>query len=487
MRTKFERNPDLFTIPISSAQFHKNTRDEAPKLLKGLQEIFMNDELNAEVFSLLSKSINPKQEKLVKSGRKGMGLWAILVIGVMRQGLNTNYDRIHHFANNDVLMRTIMGIESESNLDQNRKQYGLTTIKDNLALLDEQTINEINQIVIKHGHALLKKKEETLRVKADSFPVGAFVHFPTDMNLLWDSARKSIDVCEWLRDEENLKGWRKSKLWKRRIKSLFRASSKASSSGGKNKEQRVQRIVSDYLAICRKLALKVSLVLNKAAQCFSTPLSLAKIIELKYYYEMLLKHIDLLERRIIKAEVIPSGEKLYSIFETHAEWLSKGKKFNPVEIGHNVLIATDQFNFIIHHKVMHGQADALITQQVASTLSLKYPGQINSLSFDKGFYSLKNKLFVESLIPNTIMPKKGKRNKAETIREHDPEFVKLRNAHSAVESNINQLEHNGLGRCPDKGKENFNRYASLSVLAYNLHKLAEHLEKTKKQALKKAA
>jgi len=163
----------------------------------------------------------------------------------------------------------------------------------------------------------------------------------------------------------------------------------------------------------------------------------------------------------------------------------KGKKFNPVEIGHNVLIATDQFNFIIHHKVMHGQADAQITQEIASALVLKFPNQINSLSFDKGFYSLKNRKFVEDLIPNTIMPKKGKRNKEETLKEHAPKFIRLRNAHSAVESNINQLEHNGLGRCPDKGKENFNRYAALSVLAYNLHKLAEHLEK--KQALKKVA
>ncbi len=163
MRTKFERNPDLFTLPISSAKFHKNTRDEAPKLLTGLQAIYLKEELNSAVFSILSKSINPKQEKLVKSGRKGMGLWEILVLGVMRQGLNTNYDRIHHFANNDNLMRTVMGIESESNLDQNRKQYGLTTIKNNLALLDEQTIDKINQIVIEYGHTLLKKKKKLSR------------------------------------------------------------------------------------------------------------------------------------------------------------------------------------------------------------------------------------------------------------------------------------------------------------------------------------
>lgn len=158
MRTKFERNPDLFTLPISSAEFPNNCRDEAPKLLKGLQAIFMNEEINILVFDLLSKKINPSQEKLIKSGRKGMGLWEILVLGVMRQGLNANYDRIHYLANSDVVMRTVMGIETESR--DNKKQYGLTTIKDNLALLDEQTIQEINDIVINFGHKLLKKKRK---------------------------------------------------------------------------------------------------------------------------------------------------------------------------------------------------------------------------------------------------------------------------------------------------------------------------------------
>ncbi len=40
---------------------------------------------------------------------------------------------------------------------------------------------------------------------------------------------------------------------------------------------------------------------------------------------MLIKHIDLVERRIIKDEKIPASEKLVSIFETHTEWLQKRK------------------------------------------------------------------------------------------------------------------------------------------------------------------
>ena len=256
------------------------------------------------------------------------------------------------------------------------------------------------------------------------------------MNLLWDSARKCIDIAEWYRDNMDFTDWRKSKLWKREIKSIFRASSKASSSGGKNKDARLCKVVSEYLQYCRKLENKILSLINKTASlpCIS---ALAKHFELKYFHQMLVKHINLVDRRIIDEQKIPSSEKLFSIFETHSEWLTKGKKFTPVEIGHNVLIATDQFNFIIHHQVLEKQTDSQVTQDLATILINKFPDRIESLSLDKGFYSKENKAYVESIIPNAIMPKKGKRNKVETQQEHQQKFIKLRNAHSAVESNIN--------------------------------------------------
>mgnify|MGYP001597710640 CR=1 FL=1 len=44
--------------------------------------------------------------------------------------------------------------------------------------------------------------------------------------------------------------------------------------------------------------------------------------------EYLKKFIDLTERRLIKGEEIPAEEKLFSIFEPHTEWITKGK-MNP--------------------------------------------------------------------------------------------------------------------------------------------------------------
>lgn len=73
------------------------------------------------------------------------------------------------------------------------------------------------------------------------------------------------------------------------------------------------------------------------------------------------------------------------------------------------------------------------------------------------------------------VPEKGKCNKIEAEEEQKPLFRKLSNKHSAVESNINELEHRGLNRCPDKGYMHFKRYVGLAICAYNLRKIGAEL------------
>ena len=220
-----------------------------------------------------------------------------------------------------------------------------------------------------------------------------------------------------------------------------------------------------------------------------------KLIELEYYKDMLIKHIDLVERRIIKDEKIPASEKLVSIFETHTEWLQKGKSGRKkVEFGHNMLIASDQFQFIVYHQVIEGITDANLTEEIINKLYDKYPGLLYSTSFDKGFSSKKVKeaIISSAKVEKLILPKRGKRNKQEQEEENSKEFKQLKNKHSRVESDINRLEHNGLNTCPDKGFSNFKRYASLGVLSYNLHNLGRiliklELKEKEKQRKKQAA
>ncbi len=194
---------------------------------------------------------------------------------------------------------------------------------------------------------------------------------------------------------------------------------------------------------------------------------------------MLDKHIDLVDRRLIKGEKIPHEEKLFSIYEPYTEWINKGKSGNRVELGLKVAICTDRDGFILHHRIMEKEADVQIAIPVIEKLKQEY--ELDSVSFDKGFWSKENFAILDKEIPKLILPKKGKRNKVENQREGDKKFKRLRNQHSAVESNINMLEHHGLNRCLDKGLKHFKNYTAFGVVAYNLHRLGNLLRKEKQK------
>ena len=72
--------------------------------------------------------------------------------------------------------------------------------------------------------------------------------------------------------------------------------------------------------------------------------------------------------------------------------------------------------------------------------------------FDKCFFSKDNCETLQNAgIQEGVLPKKGRLNKVEKERESQSAFKKLRRAHSAIEININMLEHHELSRCVDKG------------------------------------
>jgi hypothetical protein len=234
---------------------------------------------------------------------------------------------------------------------------------------------------------------------------------------------------------------------------------------------------------CEALVQRCQSLLNSAAVLAISPAAMLALVDLRRYKDYAEKMIDLTRRRLLQDEVIPAGEKIYSIFEPHTEWITKGKMNKKVELGHLLLITTDQYCFIVDYKVMEGEKDPSQIPPLVQRIKQKFKDRkIYSHSFDKGFYSKVNHdALVESGVQEVIMPKKGKLNKEEKEREGSKQFKQLRYAHSAIESNINMLEHHGLNRCADKGLRGYKRYVGLSVLAYNLHILGNCLIEQEKQ------
>jgi len=278
-------------------------------------------------------------------------------------------------------------------------------------------------------------------------------------------------VAKFLKKYPEVQGWRKMRDWYRQLKNSMRAVGKAFSSGGKGKEQRVKQAVRYYLSKARALQNK----LERSEEDLPTGDIMDVLIHLEMdrYMELLDKHIDLLERRVLKGEVIPHDEKVFSIFEGYTEWIKKGKLHPNVELGKKLSITTDQYNLIVDYRIMENQSDVEMVKPIAEELISRY--NIRSWSFDKGFWNKENKALLEGHVEKVVMPKKGKCNKLEQAEEDHRNFKLLRNKHSAVESNINELECRGMDRCPDRGYMHFKRYIGLSVAAYNLRRIGQEL------------
>jgi len=480
MRTRFEQQLELGVKPIADTPVLLKSRDDIPALVIALLAIYNTSEYNQTIYKLLEDKVLKGKKK---TGRSGLNLWQIFVLAQYRLALNLDYDRLHYMTCSDSTLRQILGIEVETGFAKREISY--QRIIDNLHLLDNETLLKINDVIVSFGHKeVFKKKEvEALSVKSDSFVVESNVHFPTDYNLLWDSSRKILNIINWFTDKyPSVEGWRKSSDWFKSLKNLSRAVGQASASGGKGKEDRLKNTTKRY--ITKSKSLKVKIEKTKDNLPMNELVDAAKAMELDRFIELLNKHIGLVERRLIKGEEIPHEEKLFSIFEEYTEWITKGKSRPNVELGKKLSITTDQYGLIIDYYIMENESDSEIVLSTADRVLSKY--NIKSWSFDKGYWHKNNKWLLATEIEEVIMPKKGKRNLQETEEEHNPEFKKLRNKHSAIESNINELEHSGLDRCPDRGYHGFQRYIGIGIVAYNLQRIGKQLLKDEKEKLKKS-
>lgn len=226
MRKRFVINHELDAQRIEDVKIDERSRDQFPKILAALQYIFITPKLNQAVFEILERHILGGKKA---TGRLGMSLWEIFVMGVTRLNLDIDYDRLQDMVNNHSALRGILGIDTKQVFGEG-KYYPLQTIKDNVWLLSEEMLAEINEVLVKAGHTLKKNEGEgdiKLEVKTDSYAVEKNVHFPTDLNLLWDCCRKSIDMIILILGISNiLSGWRKHNYNRKKIKKAYRRAAK---------------------------------------------------------------------------------------------------------------------------------------------------------------------------------------------------------------------------------------------------------------------
>ena len=154
MRERFEQQLTIGRLLIEDTEIPTAKRaGSLPGLCAALKEIFITPKWNEEIFEVLEDKILSKNNN---TGRPGMDLWQIFVLSQVRLCQNLSYDELHDLANHHTMIRQIMGIESLSGFERQKISY--QNIIDNVSLLDDESVKQLNAIIVRFGHSVFKKK-----------------------------------------------------------------------------------------------------------------------------------------------------------------------------------------------------------------------------------------------------------------------------------------------------------------------------------------
>ena len=125
------------------------SRDDIPKLLGGVRDVYLNLELRKAVFRLLEERIGCDGDR--DAVAPGVSLWTSFVLGVLKRGLGCDFDRLREHANTHLVLRQLLG-----HGEYDPVEYSYDTVLRDISLLDEDTLRAIRDLAGRSGIQLFR-------------------------------------------------------------------------------------------------------------------------------------------------------------------------------------------------------------------------------------------------------------------------------------------------------------------------------------------
>ncbi len=145
------RQLQLGEVDVSVVDLNPKSRDDIPMVLRGLQHLYVNPETRERLFDLLDQHIRLNADHKIKG--PAMGMWSILVLAALKEGVNVNFARLQTFANHHDNVRAMIGHSSP--YDETFYEY--ESLVENVSLASPDLLRGVAQMIKKSGHSVARK------------------------------------------------------------------------------------------------------------------------------------------------------------------------------------------------------------------------------------------------------------------------------------------------------------------------------------------
>ena len=401
-------------------------------------------------------------EQSTDSGSHGMSAERVLRCAVLKHYKQYSYRELWERLKDGVSFRWFTRFYSDPIPHYTTLQKAIKSIK-------AESWTRINEALLSYAQQIRLEKGTSLRI--DTTVVETNIAYPLDSRLLWDSIRVLTRLMERSRQALPEPHFAFAKRTRRAKKLCYRI---VMAKGPKAEHHR-HKLYKDLIKIAQE-------VFRMATRCLEemrkqpVPTSLPLCEELAHYLTLAETAIDQCERRVLKGERVPASEKIVSIFEDHTDIIKRGKSQSPTEFGHKVLITTAQSGLITQYQTFRGNPDdAHLVPDILALHQKQYGHAPNKFCGDRRFFSVDNEqLAYQEGVKKVSICKPGYRSKDRKQIEKERWFKTLQRFRAGIEGIISALMRSyGLKRCFWKGWEAFQSYVGLSVVTFNLQKIAQ--------------
>ncbi len=433
----------------------------ASKLSKKLEKISEILDRDRSCLEEIAKDF--KTKKSSKAGAKGMTIEQVVRVAILKQMYQLSYERLYDELNDNLSYRRFAKVH-EGMVPK------VMTLNENIKKISPEGWEEISKVIIKTAMALGIEKGK--RVRIDSTGVESNIHYPTDGELLWDCVRVIDRIIEVVHEEYpdiDIEYHNHMKRAKKRRYRIVNTSSKEKRVEAYKDLLKVSRATEKYSESCiEELEKKVRQGEIEAVVYKEN---------LEGYLESLKVIIKQTERRVLNDEKVEPKDKLVSIFETHTDILSKGKR--ETIFGHKILLSGGESNLILDCMIKRGNwSDAKNFAEAIDRLQERYGHLPREVATDGGFASKNNYDYAVGKGIKKVLFTKNISSKMVELVKNSRAYKKLKKFRAGIEGCISAAKRaRGLNRCTWKGWLSFQSYVWLGVIAFNLNIMAEFLLK----------
>ena len=346
--------------------------------------------------------------------------------------------------------------------------------------LTPATLQAVNDAVIRVAVNL--GLEDGTKLRVDTTVVATDIHHPTDNTLLWDSVRVVTRLVRKLAAVLPTgvgPFTNRSRSARRRMQEIQRMTAR----------ERHRRQVRTYRALIRvteHVVTEARAVVTRTARVRGLdPLTHVTVDALR---TEIVRHcalgdrvISQTRRRVLHGEQVPTGDKLYSIFETHTDLIKRGKVLTPVEFGHKVFLAESGRGLITQYRVLSGNpADQQHVKPSLDRHKAIFDTAPSLYSSDRGFFNEENLQTCRTAgVTLPCIPQSGgKRSPERETLEKSRAFKQGQRFRAGIEGRISVLfRGRGMKRALVEGATHFELFVGAAVLANNLMVIAELLRR----------